>query len=89
MWDYNVGLVRITPFFKSCNYSKVSASSSAADHLPNADSSQTTPARMLNVNPGLKQNTFSITGGALAAQGTYRQSRPPPPYLRLLYTTTT
>jgi hypothetical protein len=28
MWDYNVGLVRITPFFKSCNYSKVSASES-------------------------------------------------------------
>lgn len=24
VWDYNVGLVRITPFFKSCKYSKVS-----------------------------------------------------------------
>ena len=24
MWDYNVGLVRITPFFKCCKYSKVS-----------------------------------------------------------------
>ena len=23
MWDYNVGLVRITPFFKCCRYSKV------------------------------------------------------------------
>lgn len=23
MWDYNVGLVRMTPFFKSCKYSKV------------------------------------------------------------------
>ena len=23
MWDYNVGLVRITPFFKCCKYSKV------------------------------------------------------------------
>ena len=23
MWDYNVGLVRITPFFKCCNYAKV------------------------------------------------------------------
>ncbi|KAI9890603.1 MAG: hypothetical protein M1814_003801 [Vezdaea aestivalis] len=22
MWDYNIGLVRITPFFKSCGYSK-------------------------------------------------------------------
>lgn len=25
MWDYNVGLVRITPFFKCCKYSKVSS----------------------------------------------------------------
>ena len=24
LWDYNVGLVRITPFFKCCKYSKVS-----------------------------------------------------------------
>ena len=23
MWDYNVGLVRITPFFKCCQYAKV------------------------------------------------------------------
>lgn len=23
VWDYNVGLVRMTPFFKSCKYSKV------------------------------------------------------------------
>jgi hypothetical protein len=23
MWDYNIGLVRMTPFFKSCKYSKV------------------------------------------------------------------
>lgn len=23
MWDYNIGLVRITPFFKCCRYSKV------------------------------------------------------------------
>jgi hypothetical protein len=23
MWDYNIGLVRLTPFFKSCNYGKV------------------------------------------------------------------
>lgn len=23
MWDYDNGLVRITPFFKACNYSKV------------------------------------------------------------------
>lgn len=51
MWDYNVGLVRITPFFKCCKYSK------------------TTPAKMLNMNPGLKEITHSITGGALVAQG--------------------
>ncbi|OBT91956.2 hypothetical protein VE01_09938 [Pseudogymnoascus verrucosus] len=51
MWDYNIGLVRITPFFKCCNYSK------------------TIPAKMLNMNPGLKEITHSITGGALAAQG--------------------
>ena len=30
---------------------------------------QTTPAKMLNQNPGLKEITHSITGGALAAQG--------------------
>jgi len=24
VWDYNVGLVRMTPFFKSCKYTKVS-----------------------------------------------------------------
>lgn len=24
MWDYQIGLVRITPFFKACNYPKVS-----------------------------------------------------------------
>jgi hypothetical protein len=23
VWDYNVGLVRMTPFFKSCKYTKV------------------------------------------------------------------
>jgi hypothetical protein len=27
------------------------------------------PAKMLNLNPGLKEITHSITGGALAAQG--------------------
>ena len=29
MWDYQIGLVRITPFFKACKYSKVSRSVSA------------------------------------------------------------
>ncbi|KAI0132282.1 hypothetical protein BJ170DRAFT_239815 [Xylariales sp. AK1849] len=51
MWDYNVGLVRMTPFFKCCKYSK------------------TTPAKMLNLNPGLKDITHSITGGSIMAQG--------------------
>ncbi|KAK4185090.1 hypothetical protein QBC35DRAFT_390262 [Podospora australis] len=51
MWDYNVGLVRMTPFFKCLDYSK------------------TTPAKMLNSNPGLKEITYSITGGSITAQG--------------------
>ncbi|KAK4540472.1 hypothetical protein LTR36_009218 [Oleoguttula mirabilis] len=51
MWDYQVGLVRITPFFKALKYSK------------------TTPAKALTANPGLKELSHSITGGALAAQG--------------------
>ncbi|KAF7545688.1 hypothetical protein G7046_g9503 [Stylonectria norvegica] len=51
MWDYNVGLVRMTPFFKCCQYGK------------------TMPAKMLSLNPGLKDITHSITGGSIAAQG--------------------
>ncbi|KAK7403126.1 hypothetical protein QQX98_011116 [Neonectria punicea] len=51
MWDYNVGLVRMTPFFKCCHYGK------------------TVPAKMLGLNPGLKEITHSITGGSIAAQG--------------------
>ncbi|POS80656.1 hypothetical protein DHEL01_v200942 [Diaporthe helianthi] len=51
MWDYNVGLVRMTPFFKCCKYSK------------------TMPAKMLNMNPGLRDITHSITGGSIMAQG--------------------
>ncbi|KAL2148473.1 hypothetical protein VTH82DRAFT_2027 [Thermothelomyces myriococcoides] len=51
MWDYNVGLVRMTPFFKCRGYSK------------------TAPAKMLNMNPGLKDITYSITGGSIKAQG--------------------
>ncbi|CAK7235200.1 hypothetical protein SBRCBS47491_009211 [Sporothrix bragantina] len=51
MWDYNIGLVRMTPFFKCCKYSK------------------TTPAKMLNLNPGLRDITHSITGGSIMAQG--------------------
>ncbi|KAK8176038.1 transcription regulator HTH, apses-type DNA-binding domain-containing protein, partial [Phyllosticta citrichinensis] len=51
MWDYNIGLTRITPFFKSCKYPK------------------TTPAKALRINSGLGAISYSITGGALAAQG--------------------
>ncbi|PSN60968.1 hypothetical protein BS50DRAFT_505119 [Corynespora cassiicola Philippines] len=51
VWDYNVGLVRMTPFFKSCKYSK------------------TIPAKALRENPGLKDISYSITGGALLCQG--------------------
>ncbi|KAL2266990.1 hypothetical protein VTJ83DRAFT_4267 [Remersonia thermophila] len=51
MWDYSVGLVRMTPFFKCCGYPK------------------TMPAKMLGMNPGLKDITYSITGGSIKAQG--------------------
>ncbi|KAK0627517.1 transcription regulator HTH, apses-type DNA-binding domain-containing protein, partial [Immersiella caudata] len=51
MWDYHIGLVRMTPFFKCCKYSK------------------TTPAKMLGLNPGLRDITHSITGGSIRAQG--------------------
>ena len=90
MWDYNVGLVRMTPFFKCCKYPKVSIDTFVL-YWPARDvergrpggrqgkeradlllisSSQTTPAKMLNANPGLKEITHSITGGAIMAQGT-------------------
>ncbi|KAK5998437.1 hypothetical protein PT974_00816 [Cladobotryum mycophilum] len=51
MWDYNVGLVRMTPFFKSLGYAK------------------TKPSQMLDKNPGLRDITPSVTGGAVTAQG--------------------
>ncbi|KAL5355065.1 hypothetical protein BJX96DRAFT_170315 [Aspergillus floccosus] len=51
MWDYNIGLVRTTPLFRSQNYSK------------------TTPAKVLDANPGLREISHSITGGAIVAQG--------------------
>jgi len=69
MWDYNVGLVRMTPFFKCCKYGKVSARVFAAPE-PTPDARQTIPAKMLNLNPGLKDITHSITGGSIQAQGT-------------------
>ena len=70
MWDYNVGLVRITPFFKCQQYPKVSQSLSLEDYTTFLNSTwQTMPAKMLNSNPGLREICHSITGGALAAQG--------------------
>ncbi|KAJ4360662.1 uncharacterized protein N0V89_001228 [Didymosphaeria variabile] len=51
VWDYNVGLVRMTPFFKSLKHTK------------------TIPAKALRENPGLKDVSYSITGGALVCQG--------------------
>lgn len=67
MWDYQVGLVRITPFFKALKYSKVS--SPIQPRADMTDCCQTTPAKALTANPGLKELSHSITGGALAAQG--------------------
>jgi hypothetical protein len=74
MWDYNIGLVRITPFFKCCKYSKVDYNSFSEIYVNSTDREQTTPAKMLNMNPGLKEITHSITGGALAAQGKFLPS---------------
>jgi hypothetical protein len=51
VWDYNTGLVRMTPFFKALKYTK------------------TVPAKALRENPGLKEISYSITGGALVCQG--------------------
>lgn len=70
MWDYNVGLVRMTPFFKCCKYSKVTPFISVlSSHDPHSDQKQTMPAKMLNMNPGLRDITHSITGGSIMAQG--------------------
>ncbi|KAL8996080.1 MAG: hypothetical protein Q9169_004319 [Polycauliona sp. 2 TL-2023] len=67
MWDYNIGLVRITPFFKALEYPKVIQDpSSAGAHLTIL---KTAPAKMLAKNPGLREIVHNITGGSLAAQG--------------------
>lgn len=68
MWDYNIGLVRMTPFFKCFQYGKVSEAL-LGDTNKVSDTHQTMPAKMLNMNPGLKDITHSITGGAILAQG--------------------
>ena len=70
MWDYQNGLTRITPFFKACKYSKVHVDLTASAPVMSLTSMlQTTPAKALTTNPGLKELSHSITGGALAAQG--------------------
>lgn len=41
-----------------------------------ADKKQTQPAKMLNLNPGLRDITHSITGGSIAAQGEFHPALP-------------
>jgi hypothetical protein len=50
MWDYNIGLVRITPFFKSCKYSKVCCS--CLDTGPATDASLDNASESLERQPG-------------------------------------
>lgn len=77
MWDYNVGLVRMTPFFKCCKYSKVRYHLGLPSFIIGISwylkttliNKQTQPAKMLNMNPGLRDITHSITGGSIMAQG--------------------
>lgn len=72
MWDYNNGLMRVTPFFKACGFQKVSPVDSWLPYMGSyltSFSSQTTPAKALKANSGLIDLCHSITGGALAAQG--------------------
>jgi hypothetical protein len=73
MWDYNIGLVRTTHLFKCNDYSKVrTVRQKGYGSVRRANVfAQTTPAKMLNANPGLRDICHSITGGALAAQGVY------------------
>jgi hypothetical protein len=69
MWDYNIGLMRMTPFFKACGFQKVRPPDCFRLLFNILTSSQTTPAKALKVNPGLIDLCHSITGGALTAQG--------------------
>src|SRR5271156_4538653 len=69
MGDYNIGLVRTTPLFKCSGYSKASLLFVNDATCCGIDVVQTTPAKMLNRNPGLRDICHSITGGALVAQG--------------------
>ncbi|KAH6958594.1 hypothetical protein DER45DRAFT_537929 [Fusarium avenaceum] len=68
MWDYNIGLVRMTPFFKCRGYGKASRMEEV-EETGVLTMEQTMPAKMLGLNPGLKEITHSITGGSIVAQG--------------------
>lgn len=68
MWDYNIGLVRTTHLFKCLDYPKVCLQY-CLRLVSMLTEYQTTPAKMLNSNEGLRDICHSITGGALAAQG--------------------
>ena len=70
MWDYNVGLVRITAFFKSLKHTKVCSSLSAPVNRHAYTRTKTMPAKVMNANPGLREISHSITGGSISAQGT-------------------
>lgn len=72
MWDYVGGFVRISPFFKSRKHKKVSRSlppfsASILTFRPSAV--KTGPAKMLDLNKGLREVTFHMTGGNRIAQG--------------------
>lgn len=69
MWDYQIGLMRMTPFFKACGFQKVCPLECSHSLTAMLTSPQTTPAKALKVNPGLIDLCHSITGGALTAQG--------------------
>ena len=71
MWDYNIGLVRVTALFKSLNHTKVCTQEIAdGDESPQLiKMEQTMPAKIMNANPGLREISHSITGGAISAQG--------------------
>lgn len=69
MWDYRVGLVRITPFFKCQGHGKVSSLPSSIPCRTINASPQTIPAHSIKATPGLDDLVFSITGGSLDAQG--------------------
>lgn len=61
LWDYNSGLVRITPFFKACDYSKV----------PNPlhpSSTKTTTDVMSNRPPQPRQSTPIQDSGRCRSQ---------------------